>query len=50
MMKRTNGARGVGGGASLMGVSVSPAVLTLEGSGGGEGKLNLASLRQDDDP
>jgi len=32
MMKRTNGARGVGGGASLMGVSVPPAVLTLEGS------------------
>ena len=29
MVKRTNGARGVGGGASLMGVSVSPAVLTL---------------------
>jgi len=31
MVKRTNGARGVGGGASLMGVSVSPAVLTLGG-------------------
>jgi len=50
MMKRTNGARGVGGGASLMGVSVSPAVLTLGGSGGGEGKFDLAFLREDDDP
>jgi len=50
MVKRTNGARGVGGGASLMGVSVSPAVLTLGGSGGGGGKLNLAFLREDDDP
>jgi len=49
MMKRTNGARGVGGGASLMGVSVSPAVLTLGGSGGGEGKFDLAFLREDDD-
>jgi len=44
MMKRRNGARGVGGGASLMAVSVSPAVLTLGGSGGGEGKFNLAFL------
>jgi len=44
MMKRTNGARGVGGGASLMGVSVSPAVLTLGGSGRGEGKSDLAFL------
>jgi len=44
MVKRTNGARGVGGGASLMGVSVSPAVLTLGGSGGGEGKFDLAFL------
>ena len=50
MVKRTNGARGVGGGASLMGVSVSPAVLTLGGSGGGEGKFDLAFLREDDDP
>jgi len=50
MVKRTNGARGVGGGASLMGVSVSRAVLTLGGSGGGGGKLNLAFLREDDDP
>jgi len=50
MMKRTNGARGVGGWASLMGVSVSPAVLTLGGSGGGEGKFDLAFLREDDDP
>jgi len=44
MMKRTNGTRGVGGGASLMGVSVSPAVLTLGGSGGGEDKFELAFL------
>jgi len=50
MMKRTNGERGVGGGASLMGVSVSRAVLTLGGSGGGEGKFDLAFLREDDDP
>ena len=50
MMKRTNGARGVGGGESLMGVSVSPAVSTLGGSGGGEGKFDLAFLREDDDP
>jgi len=50
MVKRTNGARGVGGWASLMGVSVSPAVLALGGSRGGEGKLNLAFLREDDDP
>jgi len=50
MVKRTNGARGVGGGASLMGVSVSPAVLTLGGLGGGEGKFDLAFLREDDDP
>jgi len=44
MVKRTNGARGVGGGASLIGVSVSPAVLTLGGAGGGEGKFDLAFL------
>jgi len=50
MMKRTNGARGVGGGASLMGVSVSPTVSTLGGSGGGEGKFDLAFLGEDDDP
>jgi len=50
MVKRTNRARGVGGGASLMGVSVSPAVLTLGGLGGGEGKFNLAFLREDDNP
>ena len=49
MVKRTNGARGVGGGASLMSVSESPAVLTLGGSGGGEGKFDLAFLREDDD-
>jgi len=50
MVKGTNGARGVGGGASLMGVSVSPTVLALGGSGGGEGKFNLPFLREDDDP
>ena len=50
MVKRTNRARRVGGGASLMGVSVSPTVSSLGGSGGGEGKLNLAFLREDDDP
>jgi len=50
MIKRTNGARGVGGWASLMGVSVSPTVSTLGGSGGGEGKFDLAFLREDDDP
>jgi len=44
MVKRTNGARGVGGRASLMGLSVSPAVSTLGGSGGGEGKFYLAFL------
>jgi len=44
MVKRTNGARGVGGRASLMGVSVSPAVLKLGGSGGGEGKFDRAFL------
>jgi len=33
-VKRTNGARRVGGGASLIGVSVSPTVLTLGGSAG----------------
>jgi len=32
MVKRTNGARGMGGGALLMGVSVSPTVSTLGGS------------------
>ena len=50
MVKRTNAARGVGGGASLMGVSVSPAVPTLGGLGGGEGKFDLSFLREDDDP
>jgi len=34
----------------LMGVSVSPAVLALGGSGGGEGKFDLPFLREDDDP
>jgi len=50
MVKRTNGARGVGGEASLMGVSVSPTVLTLGGLGGGEGKFDLAFLGEGDDP
>jgi len=50
MVKCTNGARGGGGGASLMGVSVSPAVLTLAGSGGGEGNFELSFLREDDHP
>jgi len=50
MVKRTNGARGVGGRASLMGVSVSPAILTLGRLGGGEGKLDLAFLGEDNDP
>jgi len=44
MMKGTNGARGVGGRAPLMGVPVSPAVPTPGGSGGGEGKFDLAFL------
>jgi len=44
IVKPTNGARGVGGGASLMGVSVPPAVSTLGGTGGGEGKFDLAFL------
>jgi len=44
MMKRTNGTSEVGGGASLMGVPVSPTVSTLGGSGGGEGKFDLAFL------
>ena len=34
----------LGGGGSLMGVSVPPAVSTLGGSGGGEGKFDLAFL------
>jgi len=49
MVTRTNGARRVGGGASLMGMSVSPAVSTLGRLCGGEGKLNLKLLRADDD-
>jgi len=50
MMKRTDGARWVGGGASLMGVSVSPAVLRLGGSVGGVGKFDLAFMRENEDP
>jgi len=34
MVKRTNGARGVGGGASLMGVALAPTVSTLGGAVG----------------
>jgi len=48
MMKRTEWARQVGGGGSLMGVSVSPAVLTLGGSVGGVGKFDLALLGKDE--
>jgi len=48
MMKRTKGTRGVGGGASLMSVSVSPVVSTLAGSGGGEGKFDLVFRGEDD--
>ena len=44
MVKRTNGARRVGGGALLIGVSVSPTVTTLGGSVGSEGKYDLALL------
>ena len=44
MMKHTNGARGVGGGVSLIRVSISPSVSTAGGSGGGEGKFNLGFL------
>jgi len=33
-----------------MGVSISPTVLTLGGSIGGEGKFDLAFLPEDDDP
>ena len=49
MVNHTNRARRVGGVASLMGVSVSPTVATLGGCSGGEGQLNLAFLREDDD-
>jgi len=49
MMKRTNRVRQIGDGASWMSVSISPTVSTLGGSGGGEGKFNLAFLREDDD-
>ena len=41
MIKRTNRAHGGGGRPLLMGVSVSPTVCTLGGSGGGEGKFDL---------
>jgi len=44
MVRRTNGASRMVGGASLMGVSVSPTVLALAGSIGREGKFDLALL------
>jgi len=44
MVKRTNGARQVGGGESLMSVSGSATVLTLGGSAGGEGKFDPGLL------
>jgi len=44
MVRRTNGASRVVGGASLMGVFVSPTVLALAGSIGREGKFDLALL------
>ena len=47
IMKRPNGACQVGGGASLMGVAVSPTVSTRGGSGGRESKLNVGLLQQD---
>jgi len=49
MMKRTNGAPRVDGGACLMSVSISSTVSILGGSAGGEGKFDLAFLREDDD-
>jgi len=49
MMKRTNGACRVVGGASVMGVSESPAVSALEGSIGRELKFDLALRREDED-
>jgi len=49
MVKRTDGARWVGGRASLMSVSVSPTVLKLGGLVGREGKFNLVLLREDED-
>jgi len=50
MVMRTSGARGVGGGASLIGVSVSPTVSTLGGSIGQERKFDLALLPEEEDP
>jgi len=49
MVKPTNGAGRVGGGTSLMGVSVSPTVSTLGGSASREGKFNLAPGPVEDD-
>jgi len=49
MVKRTNMARRVGCGASLMGVSESPTVSELGGVACREGKFDLAFLGEDDD-
>jgi len=49
MMKRTNGAHRVGGGASLSSVSVSPAVSTPRAAACREGKFDLALRGEDDD-
>ena len=50
MVKRTNGARRVGGRAPPVGASVSPAVSTQGGSIGRESKFDPAFLREDEDP
>ena len=49
MVKRTNGARRVGGRASLSSVSVSPAVCTPRGAACPEGQFDVAFLGEDDD-
>ena len=48
MMKRTDGACRVGGGASLMSVYVSSAISTLGGAPCREAKFDLALLREKD--
>jgi len=50
MVKRTNGARWVGGGVSLIGVSRSPTLSTLGGLVGQEGKFHLGFLCKHDGP
>jgi len=50
IVKATNRARRVASATSLMGVSVAPAVSTLGGSAGREGKFDFAFLREDEDP